>query len=58
MSVDGRAGGKAWGGSGKDGVKSEWHLVALIMIEGLRGRINLPREVGGDFSYSALGLKY
>lgn len=39
-------------------MKSEWHLVALIMIEGLRGRINLPREVGGDFSYSALGLKY
>lgn len=51
LSVDGGAGGKAWGGSGKDGVKSEWHLVALIMIEGLR-------EVGGDFSYSALGLKY
>lgn len=34
------------GGSGKDRVMSEWHLMAFIKIEGLRGRIDLAREVG------------
>lgn len=58
LSVDGGLGDKAWGGNEKDEVKSKWHLVALITIEGLRRKINLPREVGGNFSYFALGLKY
>lgn len=59
MSVDGGAGGEVWGSSGKDGVKSEWNLTALIKIVSLRARINLPREVRGNLSsFAFLGLKY